>query len=45
MKSHMEACLLHHHPSIFNHLLQAVLSDLQVFHIVVDIRALGLTGC
>ena len=42
LKSHMEAYLRHHHPSALNRLLQAVLSDLQVSHYVVGIRALGI---
>ena len=42
LKSHMETYLLHHYHGTLNHLLQAVLSDLQVSHFVAGIRALGI---
>ena len=35
LKSHMKEYLWHHHPGALNHLLQAVLSDLQVSHFVL----------
>ena len=42
LKLHMEEYLWHHHSGELNHLLQAVLSDLQILHFVAGARALGI---
>ena len=42
LRSHMESYLSQHHGAPLNQLLQAVLSDLRVPHIIAACRALGI---